>query len=154
MRSHKHDVQVAARVISYYVKRVDPDKMELYFASEADPYQCQTSSALETAINNHEFSSGYCAMRIYLGQILRNIVARPTFRTKPFSIYVFTDAEWEPGVATVDRVIAEAAEKLKDQGLPPEHIMIQFIRFGDSLVGRERLRHLDDDIVAQFNLGN
>ncbi|KAH6894586.1 kinase-like domain-containing protein [Thelonectria olida] len=154
MKRHKHDVQVAARVISYYVKRVDPDKMELYFTSEVKPHQCQTSSALETAINNHEFKTGCCSMRMNLSQILRNIVARPAFRTKAFSIYVFTDAEWEPGPARVDQVIAGAARKLQDEELPSEHIMIQFIRFGDSPVGRERLRHLDDDIVEQFKLGD
>lgn len=155
MEKHKLEVQSAARVISYYVKEVDPNKMELYFASEINkPSEYDRSSALETAIQNHAFVAGQCSMRLYLGNILRNIMEKPTFRDKPSSIYVFTDAVWEPGNDRVDMVIAEAARRLSTEKLPPEHIMIQFIRFGDNEVGKVRLRHLDDDLVQDFQLGD
>ncbi|KAI5464963.1 hypothetical protein BGZ63DRAFT_421950 [Mariannaea sp. PMI_226] len=153
MKDHKLEVEIAARVISYYVKEVHSTKkknaIQLYFASEmGNPSKHGTSSSVETAIRHHEFIPGYCAMNLSLRNILEKIAASP----KPSSVYVFTDAVWEPGPCEVGRVIAEAVSAMVEKRLKAQDIMIQFIRFGDGIHQRERLRKLDDDLVTTYDL--
>ncbi|KAH6869673.1 kinase-like domain-containing protein [Thelonectria olida] len=154
MKTHKRAVKIAARVISYYVKEVDPNKMELFFASALqDPHRCSTSSELERVIENHNFSDGYCLMHLCIQSILEQVLKTlKSGQNRSFSIYVLTDAVWEPGVARVDGVIARAVRELMQNGIDPGKLMIQFLRFGDTEFEYLRLKRLDDDLVREYDL--
>jgi hypothetical protein len=150
MKQYRNDIAIAARVISYYRH---PDKIELCFASNpATPYRTRTSSHLEDVIREHQFVDGHCFMEHCLSYILLEVMSTFRSRKKSFSICVFTDAVWCPGNPGVDRVIANAVQELERCHIPAENLVIQFIRFGDGPNERERLRHLNDDLVEQFNL--
>src|SRR3569833_239907 len=127
MRQHKHEVCWTARVISYYIKDSDPNKMEVCFASNVSrPLLCQSSSKVETAIYNHRFVDGRCNMSHCLSEIVEPIIA--TFSRadrKPVSIYVFTDAVWEPGEPEVDTVIQRVVRELIAARLPRKWVMFQ-----------------------------
>ncbi|KAH7157257.1 hypothetical protein B0J13DRAFT_435115 [Dactylonectria estremocensis] len=154
MQLHKENVAETARVISYYVKRADPNDMELYFASDVSArYGCKNSTHVENIIRKHKFLDGECPM----GQCLANILDHvwKTFKksSNPVSIYVLTDGVWETEDDQIDHVIARSAMRLAEKDFSPQSIMIQFIRFGQSPVGYRRLKQLDDDLVQTYNLG-
>ena len=62
--------------------------------------------------------------------------------TRPLSLYVFTDAVWQP-VCDVAPVIKSLVNTLEQQNLHKQQIGIQFIQFGNKLEYTQRLRDLD-----------
>lgn len=162
MRRHKHKATLAARVLSYYVKEVDPNEMELYFASNlSKPLKFDNSSAIENAVENHDFVEGTCNMSHCLNVILEPIYNSflRKYDCQRVSIYILTDGVWEPGDPKVDKIIDRTVRKLKTADLPQDQVMFQFLRFGDGQSkeeqeGKERLTYLDDEIVEKFKLGD
>ncbi|KAH7175264.1 kinase-like domain-containing protein [Dactylonectria macrodidyma] len=153
MRAHKDNVEETARVISYYVKRADPNNMELYFASNISvKYQCKNSSHVESIIRKHEFVDGKCAMGSCLASILNHVWVSLESSKSPVSIYVLTDGVWEAEDDEIGFAIAKSAQKLEESNIFPPRIMIQFIRFGQDPNGIRRLKVLDDDLVELYNL--
>ena len=65
-----------------------------------------------------------------------------TKRTRPLSLYVLTDAVWQP-TCNVPPVIQSLVKTLKDLNLHKQQIGIQFIRFGERPEGIKRLEELD-----------
>lgn len=152
MAAEKRKVERTARVISYFIKDADPNQMELYFASDVSrPLYCENSSDVESSIAGREFVKGRCNMSSCLSSFVDMIIEGFGRRDrKRVSVYVLTDAIWEPGEdPEVDKVIKRVVREMKRRDLSRESVMFQFIRFGDvdNARAKERLRSLDDDIV-------
>ncbi|KAF7552103.1 hypothetical protein G7Z17_g4547 [Cylindrodendrum hubeiense] len=153
MQMYKDKVIAAARVLSYYVKDVDHNEMELYFASDvATPRRCTTSTGVESCIRKHKFVEGSCPMSQCLSSLLDHIWEGFKSSNNPVSVYVLTDGVWESGDDQLSFVIAQSARKLAAENISPQRIMVQFIRFGDEPIGYAMLKHLDDDLVEEHDL--
>ena len=156
MKEHKHKATIAARVLSYYIKKADPNQIELSFASDPSSHKSTKSRSIEDAVANHDFVEGTCNMGHCLTDFLQPIYdtfPRKSDR-KPVSIYILTDGVWQPDNPGVDKVIVRTVEKLKREGLSQYWVMFQFLSFGNNRTGRRRLRYLDDGIVKRFGLGD
>jgi hypothetical protein len=156
MKEHKHKATIAARVLSYYIKKADPNQIELFFASDPSSHKSAKSRSIEDAVANHDFVEGTCNMGRCLADFLQPIYDTfpRKFDRKPVSIYILTDGVWQPNDPGVDKVIVRTVEELKKAGLSQYWVMFQFLRFGNNPTGRARLRHLDDGIVEEFKLGD
>lgn len=156
MKEHKLKVTFAARVLSYYVKKSDPNKIELSFASDLISHKFAKSRLIEDAVTNHDFVEGTCNMSRCLDDFLQPIYDTflRKYQPKRVSIYILTDGVWQPNDSGVDKVIVRTVEKLRQAKLSPHWVMFQFVRFGDNPTGKNRLKYLDDDIVKEFDLGD
>lgn len=151
MRPHIDKVIKTASVISYVTKEADKDGMDLYFTSDTvNAKKCASSTDVESEVNKMKIVDGRCDMRNCLNNILEPVLI-PNMR--PTSIYVYTDAIWEPGTPEVDDIIKTCIKHLVESRERPSTLMIQFIQFGQDVDGTERLRHLDDDCAETHELG-
>lgn len=100
---------------------------------------------------------GQCQMGIALNKILPNYYRtqmnkRSSWSSRveekpPVNIYILTDGVWSQGqecLSTVQDHITRLVNHLWETGRL-EHVGIQFIRFGDNEIGRQRLDILDND---------
>ena len=159
MKEHWDDVISLFSVFGYFTKRLDKDRLEMYYTvSETKETFKHTSPAVASLKNIRHTSD--CNIDIRLGKILRNyqqaldkhearktswLRARPV---KPLSLYVFTDGAWHgcDAIAPIEAMI----EKLKQLGLPKEQVGIQFIRFGNDQAGIQRLEYLDTGLRKKY----
>ncbi|CAK4030412.1 SPS1, Serine threonine kinase [Lecanosticta acicola] len=160
MQPYWREVERLAQLLAFITKRMDRDGLELYFLTSERGYKCSSSSRLARYIRDRapdkmtNLNSRLAAdLRSYREQIDRIRSQTRTRRTSLFgrpglvqrSIYVFTDGVWESGEDEQGQeAIFLTANKLAETGLERKQIGIQFIRFGESEVGRQRLEALDN----------
>lgn len=153
------DARELSGLLCYLVKRADPNGVDLNFTSLAKHYYRikSTTDVLKIFDQNRPRSQGHCNMSFHLSSIvnkyqrtLANIpVSRSIFgkttsqETRPLSLYVFTDAVWRPR-CDVAPVIKSLVNSLNQQNLLKQQVGIQFIRFGNSRQGMERLHDLNN----------
>ena len=146
-------------LLFYLVKRADPNGVDLHFTSPAKHYYRikTTTDALEIFDQNIPRSQSLCDMSFDLSSIvteyqrnLAKIHARRSIfdrirckETYPLSLYVFTDAVWQPR-CDVAPVIRSLVNTLNQQNLLKQQAGIQFLRFGDSHECEKWLQDLDN----------
>ena len=152
-------------LLCYLVKRADPNGVDLHFTSPAK-HCCRiksTTDVLKIFDQNKPRPQGHCDMNFHLSSIvneyqrtLANVpVSRSIFgktrsqETRPLSLYVFTDAVWQPR-CDVASVIRSLVITLNQKNLLKNKAGIQFIRFGNSLEGRKRLEELDNLMLSGY----
>ncbi|KAJ4244270.1 hypothetical protein NW757_010629 [Fusarium falciforme] len=144
MKPHMRQVAKTARVISYYIKVANRNRMALFFASDPTrSWKCSTSTQVESAIQRMKSVDGRCSMKICLLNIIEKVLKSGKNGIKPTSIYVYTDGVWE-GVNDVKSVIQKSIGRLAEGKEDPSRIMFQFIQYGNDDQGTARLRELDD----------
>lgn len=142
MRPYIDKVIKTASVISYVTKEADKDGMDLYFASDTvNAKKCASSTDVESEVKKMKIVDGTCDMQNCLLNVLEPVLV-PNMR--PTSIYVFTDAIWEPE-NSLDAIIRMCIEHLVKTKERPSTLMLQFIQFGEDEHGTKLLHHLDDD---------
>ncbi|RYN69915.1 hypothetical protein AA0119_g5904 [Alternaria tenuissima] len=157
MHQHWKEVKRVFEALAYLVKTKDPDGIELRFANscEHDDRQKHRNGLMK----NFEKvkPGGQCQMGIALNKILPNYYRtqmnkRSSWSSRveekpPVNIYILTDGVWSQGqecLSTVQDHITRLVNHLWETGRL-EHVGIQFIRFGDNEIGRQRLDILDND---------
>lgn len=158
-------------VLSYMVKRRDPDGVDLYYLNSPEVIKrCRESTRLAVSVRGTKFADLSSPERVlqgllraYLGKLrayharvrdfnnrgrvsllsIHGIPKPPT----PLNIYVFTDGVWEsPNTAGGDyleNTLKEIIEVLRSAGCGRDQVGIQFIRFGSHEHGVQRLEALD-----------
>ncbi|KAG6359692.1 hypothetical protein INS49_010744 [Diaporthe citri] len=161
MREHSVQIEVAFQTLAYIAKTMDPDDVELSFASKPlDVIKSRKTTVLleevKLHLRNHVSVKG--SIESSLSTLINEkIVERlpvsipltgqvPAWY-KPITIFVFTDGKWGDGLQdgngpTVP--ISKLMQEMKNRGLNRTHVMFQFIRFGDDEKGRQHLEYLDD----------
>lgn len=159
MKDHWDDVVSLFSVLAYIAKRLDNDKLEMYFTVSKNEKTFKDTTPAVSHLKNTKPDT-CCNFNMRLMEILRsyqqNLEPRVRKRfswsrskvAKPLSLYVFTDAAWQgcDGVAPVEAMI----EKLKKLELPKGQVGIQFIRFGNDETGIKRLEYLDSGLRRKY----
>lgn len=147
--------------LSYILKDADKNGLDLYFTiSEQFTNEEKHTSSLVRLVERHKQNDPDASTEINfrLNQILDKYKAKldsngwwPKKPPKPLSLYILTNGVWE-AECKPEIPIKNVVQKLQDLRKDREQIGIQFISFGNDIVGMERLRHLDDDLTRDLNL--
>lgn len=150
MKQYRRQIEDLVSLLAYIVKDFDDDGLDIYFTQT--PYKRNSKKSREiSSLIYPQLYSGIPDMRVKLQNILEEPVISPSrsicgrqrpLRTqKPLSIYIMTDAKWQPK-NDVGGVIIDIVEKLRANNLPKEYVGIQFIRFGDDQASIQKLDKL------------
>lgn len=168
MQREQAEVIKVVKALSYLLKQLDPDGIEVVCTSSPGTIErLKTATDIENFINK-EFRSGYdanCAIEIALDGVLETVRAKylkqyrrsrlsrvSTFtnsRPPTISIFVFTNGMWdhsETGTCGAENPIRGLMNEMILQRVPRTRVCFQFVRFGDSAVGKRRLQFLDDEL--------
>ncbi|KAI2476234.1 SPS1 Serine-threonine protein kinase [Pyrenophora tritici-repentis] len=164
MKKHWEQVRRVFEALAYLVKELDPDGIELRFTNNCslDDRSKDRRNLIRTL--KRVTPSGQCQMGLALSKILPRYPQnqpdkRSSWRPAPaektgMNIYIFTDGVWSKEnncVETTVQHIELLVDKLVQSG-QLQGVGIQFIRFGDDQVGRERLDFLDNDGLQNYRV--
>ncbi|KAF2998074.1 hypothetical protein E8E14_001380 [Neopestalotiopsis sp. 37M] len=166
MKAHWTDVTATFTALESILKIVEPegDSMDLYFTS--DPVIGYHSKKNERLVGTFGTVPvcGIPTMRSSLETLTDRIITRnigiagqnPNFKGgsgRPISIYIFTDGVWsssleshETALSGVDQAIRRLISEMERTNRPNTFVSVQFIRFGNSDVGVQHLKSLDDTL--------
>lgn len=169
----KHDIEITdyVDVLSYMVKRYDPDGVDLLYLNSTESLKhCKDTTRMVTSVRGASFAdlsnpeptlNGL--LRPYLHKVkeykakvsafegrgrrsLFSLTGTPKL-PKPMSVYVFTDGVWQSpnsaGGGYLEDILKDLIEALHSAGCKRDQIGIQFIRFGSHEHGVQRLESLD-----------
>ena len=154
-------------LLGYLVKQYDNDGLDIYFTCPFKKYsKIKTTTRLLEIFDRHKpHGHGKMSdMHAILSRIIvpyqeeiRKMRNRRSFwpklkakeTTLPLSLYIFTDAVWQP-VCDVTDVITSLVDTLKEQNLHKQQVGLQFIRFGNQAAGVSRLERLDKLKLNRF----
>ncbi|KAL8934995.1 MAG: hypothetical protein Q9211_004940 [Gyalolechia sp. 1 TL-2023] len=135
----------------------DEDGLDIHFTQTTHKATSRRSSAISSSIYQQPFV-GVSDMRGRLQNILQGYIDRfgtlvtpskpswlgrhqPPHPQRPLSLYVLTDAKWQP--TDVGGFIKDMIQSMKAKDCPKEHVGIQFIRFGEDPASITKLDDLD-----------
>jgi hypothetical protein len=158
-------------VLSYMVKRQDPDGIDLYYFNSLEKIEgSKNSTKVHVSVKGHKFAGSSSPERRLVsilddyGKQIKKYLAdeieyqnrgqksrlsligrsKPPKLPHPLSVYVLTDGAWElGGEDQLKKSIRNLIGHLNAAKCERKQIGIQFIRFGDHPVGIERLKALD-----------
>lgn len=156
MNEHWTDVRELLDLLGYIVKHYDDNGVDIYFTNSSSKHgSVKTTTELLRVFDLyapygvHDMSARLWSIVADYQEDLRKLHASRSRlsrlslrRVRPLSLYVLTDAVWQP-VCDVSPVITSLVGSLTDLNLHKKQVGIQFIRFGHSSVGIERLEVLD-----------
>ncbi|KAK8124371.1 uncharacterized protein PG998_000130 [Apiospora kogelbergensis] len=166
MLKHREELLTLVKDLSYLMKQMDPNGFEVVFTSSpSNKHKCKTSTAVEDLLKGAfgPGNSSYCRMEHTINEVLKDVKrkfeksgeakqSRLKFTAKKpsaVSIYVFTNGIWDNsklGTCNVDKSIENLIGCMKQNGVLRTSAAIQFVRFGSSEIGIQRLTELDDDL--------
>ena len=139
-------------------KRLDKVDIDILFTQAMTKVNAQKSSKISSSVDQVSFF-GVPDMRGKLQPILQGHInqfgtsshqpPRPVFSIRPpppqaerpLSLYILTDAKWQP--TDVGGLIKDVVQSMIAKNCPKEHVAIQFIRFSDDQASIEKLNELD-----------
>lgn len=160
MDQHWGIVQNVFETLSYIVKEVDPNGFDLWFTGPGKPLKNQkrTTEALQTM----EFRKrqGTTDINNKLEKIFEDYIdalkkpktgIRATFAkaVKPLSLYVLTDGVWEKD-CNPRHLVETFVKQLEDLGKVKGKVGIQFISFGEDIIGLDRMELLDSGLNVKL----
>ncbi|KAF1948009.1 kinase-like protein [Clathrospora elynae] len=164
MKQHWKSVKRVFEALAYLVKGMDQDGIDLCFTNNCS--EDGRDKDRKRLIKNLDRvrPGGQCQMGIALSKILPKCYpdhaekraswyARAADNKPGVNIYIFTDGVWSNGpdhLCGVQEHIKLLVDKLVEKGRL-QHVGIEFIRFGDDGVGKQRLSDLDDGL-GKYNV--
>lgn len=170
MQEEKKEVLKVVKALSYLLKKLDRDGIEVACTSSPGNMKRYNSATdIERFISN-EFHSGHdtdCNIEHALNVVVDKVKNKYLRQSRSFrlsrigtfpsnssttdgiSIFVFTNGQWdssETGRCGADQSIRRLITEMETRNASRTQICFQFIRFGNSETGRQRLRFLDDDL--------
>lgn len=134
--------------LAYLVKDCDPDGVDLYYTNHNQTWRSATASELIEHVQQYEPKPN-SKIETDMGMALRRILnarqelIRRDGLPRPASIYVFTDGIWARGT-NAEAPIMETVHLIQSHNLKLRCVGIQFISFGESEEGLQRMVALDD----------
>ena len=156
MKEYWREVRSLLDLLGYLVKTRDPNGVDLYFTCPGRKYlKIKTTTELLEAFDRNQ-PNGSSNMSATLSSIVRDyqieLAKSHTSKSmlaklkpkavRPLSLYVFTDAIWQP-VCEVEPVVISLVNAIKKKNGLKTEAGIQFIRFGDDPRCQSRLVQLD-----------
>jgi hypothetical protein len=158
MRSHKKIVLEGFQALSSIAKRLDPNRVELAFASRPrDVHRARSTRKLVKAVRDHSYEHDRTMMAKSLSALIehqiipRLPVKKMGFNINPIarkhvSVYIFTDGNWgnDPDKAChVEDAVKYLMDEVARRRLTRQQVTLHFVRFGDSEAGGRHLDYLD-----------
>ncbi|RYP73552.1 hypothetical protein DL771_003591 [Monosporascus sp. 5C6A] len=155
MKDHAPVVNKTFLSLSWLTKRLDPDKVELSFASAPTAiFKAKKTKKLSKRVSEQEYRRDPTLMELSFGYLVDDVLIprlpckfaglnfNPLAR-RQMSVYIFTDGNWghEPGV---ERPLRRLMEKMRKRDLDRTQVSLHFIRFGSLTSGLNNLHFLDD----------
>ena len=160
MKEHWSDLTALFRDLTFMIKKkkLDPNGCELRFITSGEKMERTKTTQLVDAVAKRRYANGLkgtadFARRLdsVLGEYLTKL--RKNSSTTPISIYVLTNGIWEQNFGDISNkdhhldqvsdVITTAINTLNSLSAIGKKVGIQFVRFGNNEIGKERLRYLD-----------
>ncbi|KAF2263815.1 kinase-like protein [Lojkania enalia] len=155
MRQHWSKVGDVLNAISYLGKGTSRGHMELHFTNSKEWKRSRNQQKLLRLVQD-TIPSGKCQIEYRVSRIFESWWAeykkprsRFLLRRKKkdgVNIYILTDGVWQPGDTPLHGLagtIRSIVDRLIQDGVNTNHVGIEFIQFGDDLIGSERLKVLD-----------
>ncbi|KAL9620221.1 MAG: hypothetical protein Q9160_005230 [Pyrenula sp. 1 TL-2023] len=161
MKQHWPQLQSLYANLIYLVKKkkLDPNGSELQFIMSDEHKEAKDTSDLVQIVarvgRQLRGESNFAARLDDIWDSYKKRLDNKRKPARPISLYVLTDGLWQPGNwqrNMVARVIQRMVEHLEAIRAKEKMIGIQFIRFGDHEVGKERLRWLDAELKPALGL--
>ncbi|KAH8889148.1 hypothetical protein GQ53DRAFT_843190 [Thozetella sp. PMI_491] len=157
MEQHRDQVGKTCRVLSYMAKRAKVNNaFELYYTVDVKTVEFSTTEPIQHSIDMHQFSQ----TRYSPARTLDAIISTVLRRSRPVSIYVLTNGEWDSDLETdlcsVNKTIMRLVKHIADKNKEENWAGIQFIRFYNpnspdgSQLGKARLQYLDDELPKEL----
>lgn len=158
MQSHLDDIVRVFTGLSCISKLIDPNRIELAFASSPTKNsRIRSSAEMIKAIRRHKFEHDAGMMEYRMGDFMKkavfphlpNIMHRhvPGMNKGPLTVFVFADGCWGRGghkAAGDEEPILSLIKEMEERKVDRPKVMIQFLRFGDNADGKAYLRYLDE----------
>lgn len=161
MLGDKNTILEGFRALACIAKRLDPDKVELAFASQPRTvYKATRMKTLEKLVKGCQYRGEGDMMEARIGELINNVIIPQLpyrkfginvniFARKPVSVYVFTDGNWgdasnSGNACGVERPVRRLIGELQSRGLDRTQVSLHFVRFGDKENGRKNLERLDE----------
>jgi hypothetical protein len=153
MKPHRKQVEDTFEALAYLVKRLDHDGMDLQFTMSPDSGHSRHREALLAKLRNVSYDGKSC-MELTLGRALSVESNKQRWSASSFlnrennwakSIYILTDGKWhgeDDSLCGIPELIAQITKKMDNR----VKLGIQFIQFGNDLIGTWRLKELDDGL--------
>lgn len=158
MQAYSSIVLEGFQALSSIAKRLDPNRVELAFASSAKfVYRARDTKKLVKLLKKHEFRHDPTMMEKSLSELIEHqIIKKLPVRKMGFninlisrkrvSVYIFTDGNWgnDPnGACRVERPVKDLIDEVQRRKLSRHQVTLHFVRFGDSAQGSRHLDFLD-----------
>ncbi|GAB1319451.1 hypothetical protein MFIFM68171_09661 [Madurella fahalii] len=168
MSEHQGAIRDGFRALACIAKRLDPDKVELVFASRPwRVHRARRTRRLRELVEKCEYLGEPHLMEGRVAELIdRVIIPRLPLRVCGFnvnplarhkvSVYIFTDGNWADArtptgrsastddACGVETQVRRLIEKMKKRKLDRSEVSLHFVRFGDNENGRRYLQRLDD----------
>jgi hypothetical protein len=152
MREQWHGVKTVFEALSYILKSMAPDGIELFYTVSYDTWRRHNTSELGVYLEKKEVA-GDTDISYRLGLQLQSYKAKihPTPRkasskpkkVRPMSFYILTDGNWKAGGdAKAIAAIKDIADHLIKADLKSGQLAIQFISFGQNAEALQRMNRL------------
>ncbi|KAK3290430.1 uncharacterized protein B0H64DRAFT_427698 [Chaetomium fimeti] len=165
MAADKATVSDGFRALACIAKRLDPNRVELAFASRPRKvFRARAVRRLHDLVTACRYRGDGHLMEDRLGELIDNvIIPRLPYKIlgvnvnlwarKKVSVYVFTDGDWgdvghSADACGVERPVRRLIEELKKRRLDRTQVSLHFVRFGNKENGKRHLQRLDDCGVA------
>jgi hypothetical protein len=147
MREEWPQVKTTFEALSYVLKPMAPDGIELFFTIAFDAWRRHNTSELVELLEKKGLA-GDTDISYRLGLQLQDYqlrtqttASKKARRTRPMSFYILTDGNWKEKsdpIATIKNI----ADHLINTDMKNGHIIIQFISFGQNPVALQRINDI------------
>jgi len=155
MAPYWDEVVKLLEALSYILKRIDKDGLDLYFTNSDDSLKSiKKTTRMSATVRGHKPTaqkSTTTDINIRLKSILYGYTEKLESRNplrmtpKPLSLFIITNGVWESNCTAIEP-IENAVKTLEALRKHKSQIGIQFISVGTDSIGLNRLRHLDDGL--------
>ena len=160
MAQYRPEVNEVLELLSYMVLPFDPDGLDLYITTYPKKLKPRTNFNMLRELDKRpakgmpDFRERFAAItsayqnrfgkKDRIGRAFHRSTT-PEVGPRRLSLYVLTDAVWQPNTTLITEV-KTLVEELKKHNLTNKQIGIQFIRFGHDGTGGRRLAKLDSGL--------
>ena len=156
LKEHWREVQGLFEILSYMVKKRDPDGIDLYFTTSNEKHNAKKTSKLSRQLEKrqpHGTSDMERSLRFIIEKYrephkrARRLFLEPNKQRPkeecPRTLYILTDSKWPPVASKIDSMVREF-NRDKPSFQP---WLFQFIQFGHGADDTCQLEGLPSDIV-------
>jgi hypothetical protein len=149
MFEHWLGVKAVFEALSYILKPMSPDGIELFFTVSYDTWRRHNTSELTGNLEKKSVA-GETDASYRLGLQLQSYKAKvqstagkasKAKKLRPMSLYILTDGNWKAG-GDPKPTIKDIADSLITASLKSGQLTIQFIWFGQDAVGLQRMHDM------------